>query len=180
MSAQTRWLLVIGAGVLVGLVLVAACFALFLGGLGWRQMVGPMWAPFGLFPGRFESNGARIYFTGTSESGRPIIAEMAGMRMVRPGMMTCATCHGPDGRGGTVRMMMMGTFVAPDIRYKTLTEGEHGEGHAPGPPYTDETIKRAITQGIDSAGEPLDWRMPRWRMSEQDLNDLLEFLKTLE
>ncbi|MFQ5855557.1 MAG: hypothetical protein ACE5LU_07950 [Anaerolineae bacterium] len=46
------------------------------------------------------------------------------MRMRRPGMVTCATCHGTDGRGGKVAMMM-GTFEAPDIRYSTLTEGEH-------------------------------------------------------
>jgi len=177
-NAQIRWLLIIGAGIFVGFILVA-CAALVLGSLGFRQLTGSMWGPFGLLPGRFRSNGERIYFTATSESGEPIIAEMAGMRMIHPGMMTCATCHGPDGRGGTVTMMM-GTFVAPDIRYKTLTEGEHGDAHEPGPPYTDETIKRAITQGIDSAGEPLGWPMPRWHMSERDLNDLLEFLKTLD
>ncbi|MER3458327.1 MAG: hypothetical protein C4309_06575 [Chloroflexota bacterium] len=75
--------------------------------------------------------------------------------------------------------MMMGSFVAPDIRYKTLTAAEHaaGEEH---PPYTDETIKRAITQGIDPAGEPLNWPMPRWTMTEADLEDLLAFLKTLD
>jgi hypothetical protein len=38
--------------------------------------------------------------------------------------------------------------------------------------------KRAITEGVDPAGEPLDLTMPRWQMSERDLDDLLEFLKT--
>jgi hypothetical protein len=54
--------------------------------------------------------------------------------------------------------MMMQSFDAPDIRYKTLTsEGmAHGEGEDH-PPYTDETIKRTITQGVDPAGNPLKW-----------------------
>jgi len=47
------------------------------------------------------------------------------------------------------------------------------------PPYTDALIMRAITQGLDPAGEPLDWTMPRWQMSEADLTDLLAYLKTL-
>lgn len=76
--------------------------------------------------------------------------------------------------------MMMGAFIAPDIRYKSLTSAqmEH-EQRREHPPYTDETIKRAITQGLDPSGNPLDWPMPRWTMTEADLEDLLAFLKTL-
>ena len=101
------------------------------------------------------------------------------MGAMHPGMMTFATCDGPDGRGGRVTMMM-GIFEAPDIRYRTLTGGEHDDAHAEYPPYTDETIERAITQGIDPAGKLLEWPMPRWRMSKRDLDDLLDYLKTLE
>jgi len=75
--------------------------------------------------------------------------------------------------------MMMRVFEVPDIRYKTLTAGEHGE-EMRHEPYTDETIKRAITEGVEPDGERLEWPMPRWRMSEEDLDDLLEFLKTLD
>lgn len=127
---------------------------------------------------QFRSNGEQIYFTATSQRGSLITADM-GMGRMGGGMMACASCHGPDGRGGRVRMMM-GGFVAPDIRYKTLTSetAEHagGEEH---PPYTDETIKQAIAQGVDPAGRPLEWPMPRWTMTEADLEDLLAFLKTL-
>jgi cytochrome c oxidase subunit II len=132
-----------------------------------------------LFGEAFASNGERIYFTGTSQSGPPITAETQGMHRMGAGRMACASCHGPDGRGGTVRMMM-GQFEAPDIRYSTLTEEEHGDEHAEHPPYTDETLKRAITQGLDPAGEPLDWVMPRWNMTEEQLDDLLDYLKSLD
>jgi len=174
MRPETKWGLLIGAGVLVGLILVA-CVTLVLVGLS------PATPGLG-FLRRYRSNGEQIYFTATSQRGTPIFSDM-GMGMMGPGMMgggmmACAACHGPDGRGGRVRMMMV-TFVAPDIRYETLTspmEHEEEEAH---PPYTDETIKRAITRGIDPAGKPLDWPMPRWSMTEEDLNDLLEYLKTL-
>ncbi len=56
--------------------------------------------------------------------------------------------------------------------------GEGGDGHGGHDGYDDHTLRRAIRQGIDPAGEPLDDLMPRWRMSEQDLDDLIAFLKS--
>lgn len=125
----------------------------------------------------FASNGERIYYTATSESGKPITASMGMMTMA--GMMSCVDCHGQDGKGGTIRMMM-GIFEVPDIRYKTLISEDHGHEEEEHPPYTDELIKRAITKGLNPAGEPLNFQMPIWSMSEEDLNDLLEYLKSLE
>ena len=165
---KTSWWFVVGGGVLIGLLLVA-CLALAL------RFTGPT------VGGGYRSNGEQIYFTATSQRGTPITSDM-GMGMMRGGTMACASCHGPDGRGGQVRMMMR-VSEAPDIRYKTLTAAEHGEEGEEGmehEPYTDETIKRAITEGIEPDGKPLEWPMPRWTMSDEDLNDLLEFLKTLE
>lgn len=118
----------------------------------------------------FQSNGERIYFTATSNSGKPIISSIGAMTM-RGGMMSCAACHGADGKGGRGRMMMW-TFNASDIRYSSLASGEK--------PYTDDLIKRAITEGLDSEGKRLKPPMPVWQMSDNDLNDLLDYLKTLK
>jgi cytochrome c oxidase subunit 2 len=127
--------------------------------------------------GSFSSNGQRIYFTATSSSGEAIIPEGFTMMMHR---ITCADCHGPKGKGGTVYMMMQ-SFDVPDISWSELTEQEHEDGdHEDHPPYTEETLKQAITQGLDPAGDTLDEFMPRWQMSEQDLNDLVGFIKTLK
>ncbi len=131
---------------------------------------------------RYGSNGEMIYFTTESSSGQPITYS-GSIRMMHS--ITCANCHGPEGRGGRVTMMMS-YFDAPNITWDVLTrEAEHedepGEGeHEEHPPYTEETLKRAITRGIDPAGEPLDELMPRWQMSEPDLDDLVEFIRTLE
>ena len=139
---------------------------------------------------RYSSNGERIYFTAASSSGEPITYS-GSIRMMHS--ITCANCHGPDGSGGRVSMMMS-HFDSPNITWHVLTqEEEHEEGHEEGheeepgqgeheehPPYTEVTLKKAITEGIDPAGERLDDEMPRWRMSEQDLEDLVEFIKTLD
>ena len=132
------------------------------------------YSPYGYYirSSDFKSNGERIYFTATSDSGKPITASTGQMTMHR-GMMSCATCHGPDGKGGAGRMMMW-YFEAPDIRYSSLAAGHDEEK-----PYTDELIKLAITKGIDSDGMRLEQPMPVWQMSDEDLNDLIEFLKTL-
>lgn len=118
----------------------------------------------------FSSNGERIYFTATSSSGKPITATMGKMKMTTP-MMACVDCHGEDGKGGTVRMPM-GSFKAPNITYKELTEEEK-------PPFTDEDIKKAITKGIEPDGEHLKFPMPQWSMAKEDLKDLVDYLKTL-
>ncbi len=106
------------------------------------------------------------------------------------GRLACADCHGPNGRGGEL-VMHMTMIDAPDIRWSTLTEaghGEHGdeeEDHTEEgeemehPPYTEETFKRAVTKGVEPDGEPLDEAMPRWRMSDQDLEDLIAYLKQI-
>ena len=124
---------------------------------------------------KYPSNGGQVYSTGTSQRGDTITYTMSGGSMMAPANLACGSCHGADGKGGQVQMMM-GTFTTPDIRYNTLTSSQ-GMDH---PPYTDETIKQAITQGLDPAGKPLNWPMPRWSMSEQDLNDLIGYLKTLK
>ena len=130
---------------------------------------------------RYDSIGERIYFTSESSSGQPITYS-GSIRMMHS--ITCANCHGPEGKGGRVSMMMS-YFDAPNITWHKLTQQEpHEEGpdkdeHQEHPPYTEETLKSAITRGINPAGKPLDEEMPRWRMLGQDLDDLVEFIKTL-
>ena len=47
-----------------------------------------------------------------------------------------------------------------------------------GPLYTDALIQRAVTQGIDADGKPLEWPMPRWQLTDRQFGDLLAYLKT--
>ncbi len=154
----------------------------------WGGMMGPGMGPNMMgpqvgnanFPASFTTNGQRIYFAASSESGKPISAKMMGMEMVNM-QMSCAYCHGAQGQGQTITMQM-GTWQTPKISYEYLISDDHGQnnessnGHGH---YTEEKIKRAITEGINPDGKALQWPMPRWNISEEDLNDLLKYLKEL-
>jgi len=159
------------AAVLVGLALV--CCVAFISGAYLVTRPGAETVP----PEEHVSNGQLIYFTGRNERGERIPFDDGPMWLHMRGG-SCAACHGANGRGGAP--VMMGTEVPGDIRYHHLIEEEEHEEGEEHPPYTDELIKRAITLGLNPAGEPLDLTMPRWHMSDQDLDDLLKFLKTLD
>ena len=118
----------------------------------------------------FSSNGQRIYFTAKSASGQPITYS-GGPGTMMSGRLTCVNCHGSEGHGGRVTLMMQ-SFDVPNIAWPELTADD--------PSYTEETLKRAITQGLDPDGDPLKYPMPRWQISDPDLNDLVGFIKTLK
>jgi len=130
--------------------------------------------------GSYASNGERIYYLGI-DCDEQRLRFRGGPHWLRTMGGSCINCHGPDGKGGMP--VMMGTHIPGDIRYSALISGEHhgdekdeeGEVHA----YTDEDIKRAIREGIEPSGERMDRTMPKWNMSDEDLNGLLEYLKEL-
>jgi len=179
MNQNTRFFLAIAAGLLVGILILVGIILLYWN-FSLPQTAERAEGPLRPTRGIFESNGERIYFIGKSRTGPAITYTMPGMHRMGPGSLGCANCHGEDARGGSVNMMMT-TIEVPDIRYSTLTETHEEEHEADGhPPYTDETIIEAITEGVNPAGEALYWAMPRWDMTEGQLDDLLAFLKTLQ
>ncbi len=122
--------------------------------------------------GAFSSNGEQIYFTATSDRGTEITytggPSSNGWMMGGGGLLACASCHGPDGRGGIHSMGMMQQMDAKDIRWKTL-EGE----------FDAEKFRLAVEEGKDPNGTQLSTDMPRWKMSDGDITDLIDYLKTL-
>lgn len=121
------------------------------------------------------ANGKRIYNTATSDSGEPITYTGGPNMMMQEGL-TCAICHGSEGHGGTVYFMMQ-SYDVPNITWPVLSGPDPDMEH---PPYTEETLKRAITGGLDPGGGQLEYPMPRWQMSAQDLNDLAAYIMTLK
>ncbi len=118
-----------------------------------------------------------IYHTGISErTGR--IEMQQGPLWLRTHGGGCVVCHGLNGTGG---ISITDPVISPDIRYSSLTSLEPLQGNTDEKKgrYSDELIKRAVTTGVNAEGEMLHWIMPRWQMSDEDLNDLMEFLKAL-
>lgn len=124
--------------------------------------------------GGFSSNGQRIYYTGTDETGA-IPRAGAGFGMM--GGTACVDCHGEDGRGGLVGMMY-GTVDVPDIRYSTLSRVRSEDGTFI-PEWSDADIARAIRDGVEPDGKRLRTPMPRWEMTDADLTDVIAYLKEL-
>jgi len=123
-----------------------------------------------------ESRGKIIYTTARSPSGEPFFYRLAtGGDYVPATGITCAGCHGLDGKGGR-----LGDVPAPDITYKALTKPSTAPSGRSRSPYTaDALIARAIIEGIDPSGQRLSVMMPRWSLSKSDLRDLLAYLKHL-
>lgn len=133
------------------------------------QRVGPA--------GGFTSVGQRIYFTGADTAGQ-VPRRMGGGNCGTAAGATCADCHGADGRGGRVTPAEGVSFVAPDIRYATLTSAHSDEGTT-SPAWTDADIAAAIRDGTDPDGQPIAVSMPRWSMTDADMNAMIDYLKEL-
>jgi cytochrome c oxidase subunit 2 len=66
--------------------------------------------------------------------------------------------------GGNMHLRMMGGGCA-------TCHGDHDR-------YTEASLRRAISEGLDAGGKPLADSMPRWSMDERQLKDLLEYLRS--
>jgi hypothetical protein len=118
---------------------------------------------------RFSSNGERIFYSGINSKGEPV----NNSHSMQGG--GCAMCHGADAKG--MRMMMMD---APSLKWDSLTDSK-GHTHPSGrkhPPFTEPSFKICVLAGFDSGGNQLSTMMPRWEMSNEDLDDLIDYLKT--
>lgn len=117
----------------------------------------------------FSSSGERIFFRGMDSKGG-FIKNSHGMQGVG-----CAMCHGANAQG--VRMMMMDT---PPLRWSYVTDplGHTHPGGRSHPPFTESSFKSCVLAGIDPAGNELSTMMPRWQMSNEDLESLIEYLRT--
>ncbi len=140
----------------------------------------------GSYRGTGDSNGERIYFTASNDREQRITytggPAFGGMMM--GSQLACVSCHGRDARGG-VHIMMMQVMEAPDIRWLALASevdganqagGEHDEAHSE---YDLETFRMAVVEGKHPDGERLSNDMPRWNLSDEDLSDLADFLKSI-
>ena len=153
-----RWLAASSGLLVCAIILLALNLWVTVGASGLMGAMPMMPMMGGSSQAQFASNGERIFKTGTSGRGDIISNSMMS------GMGGCSMCHGADGHGG----QMMGRAV-PCNTFKCL--GADG--------YDANLIKRAVTQGIGVDGRQLDLMMPRWQMSESDLNDVIAHLQTL-
>jgi ABC-type branched-subunit amino acid transport system substrate-binding protein len=125
-----------------------------------------------------QEAGRALYQEGESAFGDAFSGRIGiGQQQVPGPAVRCGNCHGPDGLGrpeGGIRPV--------NITWSELTKS-YGHEHDSGrrhPPFDEASLKRAITQGVDPAGNQLDGAMPRFNISGRDFKALLAYLKQLE
>jgi ABC-type branched-subunit amino acid transport system substrate-binding protein len=148
---------------------------------GWIVLVGI--AAFVCAPASFaldesEVRGKQIYFEGTSPRGTDIMAVVGDEAALLPAnAMPCSSCHGSDGLGRPE-----GGVIPLDIRWSELVKS-YGHVHHDGrkhPAFDDDGVARSIIAGVDQANNTLDRSMPIYMMSQQDIDDLIAYIKVLE
>lgn len=105
------------------------------------------------------------------QDGSGVAARIAGTGVTLPaGRLGCAGCHGADARGGGE-----GAAVAPAVGWPALAAAT-----ATRPAYDLAALGRALRDGVDPAGRPLDSRMPRFDIDDAGLAALAGYLGAID
>jgi ABC-type branched-subunit amino acid transport system substrate-binding protein len=124
-----------------------------------------------------ERRGQQIYRRGTDSSGQSVTAVLgdSGVELPAPAV-ACINCHGRDGLGKTE-----GGVTASALAWEALTRpySVPTRTRRNRPPYTEALFARALSLGLDSVGNKLHDAMPRYRMTREQITDLIAYLKKL-
>jgi len=121
---------------------------------------------------------------GFSVAGTPIDATLQGDVHVKSTEMACVNCHRRSGMGTAEGPLVVPPIVASTL-FSPVTLGapQIGPVRTAGPgtreAYTDETLVRAVRDGIGASGRPLSPTMPRYALGEADGKALAAFLRGL-
>jgi len=129
--------------------------------------------------------GEEIYRHGILPSGDALHAEREGGIHVSGHAAACVNCHRRSGLG-----MREGRRTIPPVAGSYLFHPRAGpaddldlpfvEGmRADRDPYTPETLARAIRSGVGADGKALSYLMPHYALGDEEMAQLIEYLKSL-
>ncbi len=124
--------------------------------------------------------GRKIYMEGLLPSGQPVKAFVQNDIALSEEQASCGSCHRKSGMGSSEGQQVV-PAIAGRILFNPLQIPTSKPPEAPilRPAYTDQSLRRAITSGLGADGYPLDPNMPRYNLSEQDLDAVVAYLKSL-
>lgn len=119
--------------------------------------------------------GRSIFEHGIGRDGREVGGRIHGNVLLRGRAVACTSCHGQDARGGEEAFVRV-----PDIRWTTLSKPfaprRIGESR---PAYNQVTFARAIHHGIAASDATLDPTMPRFDLSQDETEALIDHLRSI-
>lgn len=123
-----------------------------------------------------ERRGKEIYLRGSSSSGQEIVGRVGEVEV--PGStVSCSGCHGMRGEGKTEAGVTAGNLTWSNLVKPYGHEHPIGRKHGP---FNDLSFIRAVVNGIDANGNDLLVAMPRYKLSPEDIADLIAYLKQIE
>ncbi|MGN6525757.1 MAG: cytochrome C, partial [Burkholderiaceae bacterium] len=133
-----------------------------------------------------DDPGEALYLHGVTRAGTPVTATRSADSTVAGQAAACANCHQRSGLGGHE-----GRITIPPVTTRYLFRPRASPVadrdipfvlgmHADREPYTPATLARAIREGLDSEGKPLNFLMPRYELGDEDMAGLLAHLGRLD
>jgi len=130
--------------------------------------------------------GRNLYQRGILPSGEAVQARREAGANLQGADAACVNCHRRSGLGSTEGRITIPPIAGP---YLFIARGKSLEAN--GIPfvdterinhdaYTDETLARAIREGIGANGKPLNYLMPRYQIDAPAMAGLIDYLKGLK
>jgi hypothetical protein len=133
-----------------------------------------------------SSEGQSLYQRGLLPSGEPVHALREGNASIQGSDAACANCHRRSGLGSSEGLITIPPIAGPylfaphgrsleelGIPFVDTERLEHE-------PYTDATLARAIRDGIDATGRPLNYLMPHYALDDASMGQLIGYLKGMK
>jgi hypothetical protein len=130
--------------------------------------------------------GEALFLHGVLRSGAALVANRADAEPMSGEQAACVNCHQRSGLG-----TKEARIVIPPITARFLF-GPRSNGvddlhlpYIPGArldrsPYTEQTLARALREGVDADGRQLSYLMPRFDLTDEDIHALVAHLRTLD
>jgi Cytochrome c len=132
-----------------------------------------------------RSDAERIYREGILPSGEALHGVREGGVPIEGPTAACMNCHRRSGigvnEGRTVIPPITGKYLlrVPERALPEAKLQSPASGIARHQQYTDQTLVRAIREGINADGKPLSYLMPRFALNDADAALLVDYLKSL-
>ena len=130
--------------------------------------------------------GEGIYRNGMLASGTPLVASRDDGTRTQGAEAACINCHRRSGLGTTEGRISIPPITGRYLFHQRGSSREYRDlpyvqsMRADRTPYTDATLARAIRDGLDAEGKPLNYLMPHFALDDADMADLIGYLKSLD
>ena len=130
--------------------------------------------------------GAAIYLNGVLGSGQALVGARQGGEPLSGAQAACANCHRHSGLGSQEARSVIPPITGEFLFHPSAGSAEQVElPYVPGArtdrePYSNETLARAIREGVDSEGRTMSYLMPRYALDDADLAALITHLRALD